>query len=438
MMSKKTKSAPDSDPGAQSLAELFHLVSSVTPKGQELLTVTPNTTVAEAVSLMLQHNYSQLPVVEGNAVLGVFCFRSFAARLLEIGHGTDDVGSLPVDEFIEEFHFVQRTDTWESTLKHIDRDDAALVGHRDGFEAILTSMDVLAYLRAIANPFVMLAEIEMSLRNLIEGCVDQTQLEECVRRSLRSKYGTREVPEDLREMTLDDYGQVITNGQNWSQFSEAFGDSEWQRKNTAQRLKQVRELRNVVFHFRRKLTPEEQKLLDSTRKWLQTKTRAFQARKRSGDRDQIPKQPPPKHRWDKASFFQELEGRQGSQAIEVARKIYKWARIGPTRIAWGKGKQTGAFVPFLKHKGRRHQVCVVGTQGEVGVYFYRYRRKPPFDSADKRLELLGRLNAIAGLSLPEDVIDGHAGIRLVDLRDQASLEQLLKVFDWVIQEIRDS
>jgi len=37
-----------------------------------------------------------------------------------------------------------------------------LVGHKESLEGILTPMDVLLYLRDIASPFVMLAEIEMS------------------------------------------------------------------------------------------------------------------------------------------------------------------------------------------------------------------------------------------------------------------------------------
>ncbi len=288
------------------LAELFHLVSRVVPKDQQLEAVAPDDTVATAISKMLAHNYSQLPVMQGRATLGVFCFRSFAEKLLEMGDLPKDVGSLPVSEFMQEFRFVNPSDTWESTLEYIDKHDAVLVGTRYALDAILTSMDVLNYLRDIANPFVMLEEIELSLRSLIGQCAHGTQLKECIERSLAQKYSTDELPGQLQEMTFDDYGQVITNGHNWPTFSSAFGKGEWQRKSTARRLKQVTDLRNDVFHFRRKLTSKDHKLLADCREWLQTRIKILEAKKRAAQRPK-PKVKPPGRKVDRETFLNSLD-----------------------------------------------------------------------------------------------------------------------------------
>jgi predicted transcriptional regulator len=58
--------------------ELFHRINRIIPANQVVLTVPPSCRVREAVALMREHGYSQIPVVENNEVLGVFSYRSFA------------------------------------------------------------------------------------------------------------------------------------------------------------------------------------------------------------------------------------------------------------------------------------------------------------------------------------------------------------------------
>ena len=264
---------------AESLAELFHLIRSLIPEDQELVLARPDMRVREAIQLMQRHNYSQLPVVAGQAVLGVFSFRSLTTKLLEMGRISEHFGDLPVDEFMEQFEFAQLSDNWESIIVHLDRDDGVLVGHRDDLVGILTPMDVLSYLRDIANPFVLLAEIELSLRRIVSACVTDEELQACAEHSLSGKYPPDEMPTELSDMTFNDYVQIIGDGRNWPHFEIAFGAGDWLRKRTAKRLKEVRDIRNDVFHFKRRLLPEDIERLMKRREWLQMKTRAFEARR---------------------------------------------------------------------------------------------------------------------------------------------------------------
>ena len=53
---------------------------------RDLLTVTPETTTAEAIKLLREHQYSILPVVQGDKLVGVVtetCFMPIASQLLE-------------------------------------------------------------------------------------------------------------------------------------------------------------------------------------------------------------------------------------------------------------------------------------------------------------------------------------------------------------------
>lgn len=141
--------------------------------------------------------------------------------------------------------------------------------------------------------------------------------------------------------------------------------------------------------------------------------------------------------WDEASFFQELERRHGADEANVARRILEWARRNVTRLWWGKGSRSGSFVPILNHRERDHQLFAVWTSGWVEIYFYWYQYKPPFDTQEKRVQLLNRLNAIPGVSIPEDAIGRRPSIRLSTLNDTA-LDKFLETFEWFLKEVKAS
>jgi len=418
----------------QSLAELFHLVKTLIPEGQRPETAERDWTVSKALNMMRQKYYSQLPVVSGDAVLGVFSYRSLAVRLLEIGELGEDFADLPVEEFMEDFVYVQPSENWETILPHLDRDDGVLIGHRDGLEGILTATDVLNYLHDIARPFVALAEIELSLRRLIRACVDDQALQACIRNSLSDKYGEEALPTSLEDMTLNDYAQIICHGLNWAHFGLAFGSTEFQRKDAQHRLSEVRDLRNVVFHFRRRLTEAEEGAIARHRQWIELKSRAFE-----GQRRKLPTQPGAKTitvragKWDETSFFAELEKKRGPQGVEAAKRILEWAREKGMRITWGTGKLYGSLKVVAMHRGKEHRLFFVGTDGTLATWLSAY--KPPFDSEAMKLELVRKLNGVGGVSL-SNVATGYLSISPDMLENQAALQQILDIYEWVIEEIR--
>ncbi|HLM56248.1 MAG TPA: hypothetical protein VK422_09045 [Pyrinomonadaceae bacterium] len=145
--------------------------------------------------------------------------------------------------------------------------------------------------------------------------------------------------------------------------------------------------------------------------------------------------PVSKRQWDETLFFEELE-KKSIEDANVARKILDWARPKCTRIWWGKGQQTGSFVPILEHNGIHYQLFTVLTSGFVEFYFGTYQRKRPFDDVAKRLELLRRLNSIEGINIPDDKISLSPNIRLSMVRHEAALRQFLKVFEWFTDEVK--
>lgn len=130
------------------------------------------------------------------------------------------------------------------------------------------------YFYRIARPFVLLQEIELSLRDLIDACVTEPELEQCVDRALRKKYESskQEPPTQLRNMTFEDYRSIVAAKDNWSFFKGVLGQS---RELVASKLEQVRRIRNDVFHFRDSVSVADHETLAATRYWLFDKAQSM-------------------------------------------------------------------------------------------------------------------------------------------------------------------
>lgn len=275
------------------LVTTFHQVHSLIPDNQEILTIKPDTRVVDALKLMQKYRYSQLPVVVGKAVLGVFSYRSFSERALTKQKSIKGewLGELPVEDFLEEYEFVHGSQDWNRVAGYLNQDDAFFVGNRDRMEGLVTTVDVLDYFREIATPFIILAEIEQSLRKTIQACIAEDELPLALERSLSSAYTKDDrvkegaegkeggIPQSLDELTFDNYAQIISNNDNWLYFVPMFGDSPRARKQTNDKLRQLRNWRNDVFHLKRRLESWEVDTLGEHRSWLQRRMRAFEAKR---------------------------------------------------------------------------------------------------------------------------------------------------------------
>lgn len=148
-----------------------------------------------------------------------------------------------------------------------------------------------------------------------------------------------------------------------------------------------------------------------------------------------------KRRWDEPSFFRELEQRTGPEEAAVARKIYDWARSrADVYIDWGSGQRNGSFIPVLRTREREHYLFALYTYGRLETYFQHYQSRPPFDTEEKRRQLLAKINSPLPESgkIPDDAITRRPSISLAVLRDADVLRSLLETFEWFIDEAKGS
>lgn len=266
-------------------SEVFHRINRIIPENQVLLTVPPDCTVREAVSKMREHGYSQLPVVENGEVLGVFSYRSFAveaakATLETLSKQKCAPGDLPVDDCLEQFEFARVTEEINTVFSAMDRDNGVLIGTPEQLVGVLTPMDFLRYLYQVAGPFVLVSEIELALRAIIRVALPPDEIANAARKSLGSLYNGREdkIPVALEQMTFDNYQSLIGHGETWPQFESLLGGK---RTRASAKLKEIGEIRNDLFHFKREIRLEDHLTLSGHRNWLLSKVKQAESNRRT-------------------------------------------------------------------------------------------------------------------------------------------------------------
>jgi CBS domain-containing protein len=248
-----------------SLTETFHRLGRILPDDQVLRCIDQTATVKEAFSIMKEHGYSQLPVRSGNRITGMFSYRSFAREIVEyedVLEGNVKPGDIEVGELMEPAKFALGSDEFCAWFETLDKFDAFLLGEPTRVQGLLSTMDLLNYLYGVANPFVLVAEIELSLRSLITHAVSDDQLKECMRvAKVRAKTFDR--------ATFGDYIYIITEEPNWQLFQPVFRGNPFRTK---ARLSEACELRNKAFHFNGMLTTDDYTELVRIRDWIMAKS----------------------------------------------------------------------------------------------------------------------------------------------------------------------
>ncbi len=243
----------------------FHQVGNIFPGETSVETVEPGTPALRALRIMLERGYSQLPVLDEERVLGVFSLWTFARSV-----GTTpelNLRKLEVQDAMEQVPNVTVMDGIDHVRSALERSEAVLVTSPHGLQAIATAWDLFDYFYRVARPFILLQEIEMSLRDLIHRSAPGGKLAKCIEVSIAQKYEAqaKETPTRLQDMSFEDHIMIIVSHSNWPLFQGVLGAN---RELFKIKLQQIREIRNKVFHFREDISVLEYATLAWTRDWL--------------------------------------------------------------------------------------------------------------------------------------------------------------------------
>jgi hypothetical protein len=195
----------------------------------------PDAPLAEAITVMLTKDYSQLPVMTSDReVKGAISWRSIACRLALNKHGT------AVRDFMDPVDILSSEASLFDAVKVIVEKQYVLVRATDNrIAGIVTASDVSEQFQTLSEPFLLLSEIENDLRRMLQ---ERFSLQELA--TAKDPADTTRTISSVHNMTFGEYIALLENPTNWTKLSLPLD-----RATFARQLREIREIRNDVMHF---------------------------------------------------------------------------------------------------------------------------------------------------------------------------------------------
>jgi CBS domain-containing protein len=199
------------------------------------VSVNPDATLQQAITLMLTNDFSQLPVMTGpRDVKGMISWKGIGGRL------SLKRPCAVVRDCMELAHIASIDDSLFSALAAIAVHDYILVQANDKtICGIVTASDINDQFRKLAEPFLIVGEIENGIRRILHGKFTSQELEEA---KVPGEDG-RPI-EGVADLTFGEYIRLIESEKRWKKLN-----LEVDRVEFISRLSKIKDVRNDVMHF---------------------------------------------------------------------------------------------------------------------------------------------------------------------------------------------
>jgi len=198
-----------------------------------LVTVSRDELLDSAVHKMMMHNYSQLPIMSGRTPVGMVSWRSIGMAL---GLGRK---CTTVNDCKEEATVLEEHELLFEAVKVILQKQVVLVKRKDGIiNGIITATDIGEQFITMAEPFLLIEQIENHIRKLLDDKFTTDQL-----KAVRDPNDTQEV-KTLADLNFGAYIRLISKPENFEKLGIQID-----RVQFITQLDEIREIRNDVMHF---------------------------------------------------------------------------------------------------------------------------------------------------------------------------------------------
>ena len=199
------------------------------------ISVSPDSTLIEATTLMMLHDFSHLPVMQGEReIKGVISWESIGKRQA-LKHPCEKVKDC-METLVPE---VSAESSLFSAIDLIVKYGYVLVRQKDKkVSGIVTTTDLSLQFRQLAEPFLLIGEIENHIRRLLDGKFTNGQLTPIQNRDESRTIST------IADLTFGEYLRLLEKPEHWESLQIPVD-----RAIFTKQLHQVRELRNDVMHF---------------------------------------------------------------------------------------------------------------------------------------------------------------------------------------------
>lgn len=265
---KQTDGAEDTDPTPRlSLLKAANLNKvKETGKGKGLISVTRDTPINEAITLMILNDFSQLPILSGQRdVDGVISWKSIG-RALALGKTCATVSDCKDDVIILNYD-----EPLFNAVKFVLEKDFVLVRQKDKtISGIVTMTDIGEQFISMAEPFLIIEQIENHIRKILDQKFATDEL------SLQQTY--EEKPKEIKSLSDLTFGHYIKIIEDPKKFEKLKVNID--RALLVGQLNEVRKIRNDVMHFDPDgITSESLELLRQTVMFLHTLTATLKTKK---------------------------------------------------------------------------------------------------------------------------------------------------------------
>ena len=250
-----------------------------------VVSVSKEDTILHALALMLEHDYSQLPVFEDNGeyydVAGMVTYEGI---IRGIRNFNTNIESLKARDVMEKAFTCNGGDDLFDILDRLKESSAAIVYESEipGIAGIVTSYDITEYFRTQTEDLMRVEDIESTVKDLIkeayttikpdgeEDLIDENRLNNAAKSVSYSR------PKNFDKLSLSEYINLLTLPETWTFFEPIFNLSPELIKNL---LNGVRETRNQLAHFRGDLSTEERDRLRFAVDWITRCQEDYQKKK---------------------------------------------------------------------------------------------------------------------------------------------------------------
>jgi CBS domain-containing protein len=232
-------------------------IGSLPAANKTLTTVGQDDTLKKAVTMMLQNDYSQLPIMHGEReVKGMISWKSIASRYA-IGGECCKVQNCREDAQVVDGNG-RLFDAIPTIVKHgyvlvRDSQNRKIMG-------IVTASDLSLQFQQLAEPFLLLREIELHIRQLLQDKVLSEDLD-----WLAAADTTSPRPNSISDLSFGGYIRLVQRPEVWERLALNIDQS-----SLTKQLEDVRQIRNDVMHFDPDpMTTQQLDVLKNSSKFMQ-------------------------------------------------------------------------------------------------------------------------------------------------------------------------
>jgi CBS domain-containing protein len=210
-------------------------ISKLEAANKKPVSVTPNTTLQEAVTIMLIRDFSQLPVMIGERdVKGVVSWTSIGARLSLGKKGSQ------ASEFMDQHQEIRADSSLFQAIPIIVQHQYVLIrGSENRITGIVTASDLSLQFKQLSEPFLLLGEVENHIRNILRQKLSQEDLS-----SVKDPNDSQRNVSGVDDLTFGEYIRLLENPDKWNKVGLPID-----RATFCKELGCVRDIRNDVMHF---------------------------------------------------------------------------------------------------------------------------------------------------------------------------------------------